>query len=357
MRFLRLVIVTILFWSIFVETAMARDPIFYKSTRGLGMGGAHISAVNDETTVLINPAALGKLRGKYLTVLDFEVEANAETHDLVGFDFLRGVDPKVVLDDLNSEPETIYHLKSQVLLSYAMRNFSFGFYGNAVTDASMDVAQTLPFEIDYKNDFAFVLGFNRRFMEGRFKIGANVRAINRNELKGSFLNFNPNLSVRNDGAEGIGVASDIGIQIAAPWKALPTLSAVLRDVGGTRYSIDGFKDTVADPEDTEMSLDVGFALYPISHNYSRFTITAEYRDLLSDNELKNSMARYHVGFEWNSYDWFFLRGGMNQGYWTAGIELAFSKFQLQIASFGEEVGDEIEKEESRNFILKFTTRF
>ena len=69
------------------------------------------------------------------------------------------------------------------------------------------------------------------------------------------------------------------------------------------------------------------------------------------------MAKYHFGFEWNSYDWFFLRGGMNQGYWTAGLEFSFSKFQLQLASFGEEVGDAIEKKESRNFILKFTTRF
>ncbi len=356
MSFLRLIIIPISI-LIFVEFAQARDPIFYKGARGLGMGGAHISAVNDETTVLINPAALGKLRGKYFVVDDIEIEMNADTQSLVGFDYLRGLYPQKVLDDVNSQPDIIYHLKSQVFLSYAMRNFSVGLYGNAIADASMDPAGPTPFNIDYRNDVAFVLGFNKRFMEGRFKVGANVRAINRRELKGNFSNFNPSLSVSSDGAEGVGIASDIGIQIAAPWKALPTLSAVLRDVGGTKYSIDGFSDSASDPEVTEMSLDAGFALYPISHNYSRFTITGEYRDLLSGNDLKNDMAKYHLGFEWNSYDWFFLRGGMNQGYWTAGIEFAFSKFQLQIASFGEEVGDELEKKESRNFSLKFTIRF
>ncbi len=340
------------------QLLFARDSIFYKSSRGQGMGGAHISAVNDETTVLINPAALGKLRGHYLTVLDFEMEVNAETQAMVGFDFLRGIDPQTVLDDLNEEPEATYHLKSQLFLAYAKRNFSFGFYGNAVTDAYIDPTLILPFQIDFKNDLAFILGFNKRFLEGRFKIGANLRAINRVELKGGFPIFSQNLSLNDDATEGLGVASDLGVQIAAPWKWLPTLSAVVRDVGNTKYSTDGLINPDADkPEETKMSLDAGFALFPISHNYSRFTITGEYRDLLSSNDLKNSSARYHVGFEWNSYDTFFLRAGMNQGYWTAGLELSFLKFQLQLASFGEEVGNETEKKESRNYIIKFTTRF
>jgi len=323
------------------------------------MGGAHISAVNDETTVLINPAALGKIRGHYFTVLDFELEANAETHDLIGFNFLQGLDPQSILDDLNDDPEVNYHLRSQLFLSYAMRNFSFGLFGSSAADAALNGTGVNQFKLDYKNDLAFVLGFNKRFMEGRLKIGANVRVIDRMEIQGDFPSFSDDLSIGNNGKEGVGVASDIGIQLAAPWKMLPTLSAVLRDVGGTKYNLEEalLSDAEEDPEETESSLDVGFALYPIKHNYSRFTITGEYRDLLSENELKNDMARYHIGLEWNSYDLFFIRAGLNQGYWTAGIELAFSKFQLQIASFGEEVGDESEEIERRNFIIKFTTRF
>ena len=64
-----------------------------------------------------------------------------------------------------------------------------------------------------------------------------------------------------------------------------------------------------------------------------------------------------MGFEWNSWDRFFLRFGLNQGYWTAGLEFALQSIQIQIASFGKEIGNEDEKIESRNHMLKVTIRF
>ncbi len=345
----------------FCLSVHAQKEVFYESSRGLGMGGAQITAVNDETTVLINPAGLGKLRGNTFSFLDIEVESNSETYSLLEGDYMRALDPQKVLDDLNTDPDVVYHAKVQAFVAYARRNFSFGFYGNYRTNAQMDSnpVNPLPFSLDYKNDLAFVLGFNKRFSEGRIKIGASARAINRMEIKDEFQSFRTGLSVGSDGKEGIGIAGDIGIQMALPWKWLPTIAAVLRDIGNTKFNLEeGLFNNSADiPDTVDQSLDVGFALYPIYWNYSRFTITGEYRDVLNDYELDNEMAQYHVGFEWNSHDAFFLRGGLNQGYWTAGLEFAFSKFQLQLASFGKEVGDAIEKKESRNFILKFTTRF
>ena len=341
--------------------SVAETELFYRSVRGLAMGGAQISAVNDETTVLINPAALGKLRGNTLSFQDIEVELNADTLGLIGSDLMRAYEPQKVLDDLIPNPELIYHAKVQSFIAYARRNFSLGFYGNYRTDAQIDSDPTnlTPFKIDYKNDLAIVLGLNKRFLEGRVKVGVNVRAINRMELKDE-LPFVNDLTLGSYGVEGIGIASDIGLQLALPWKWLPTLSGVLRDVGGTSYTLEeGISNNrnIGAPEDTPQTLDVGFALFPIKWNYSRFTITGEYRDVLTESELKNKFSRYHLGMEWNSYDKFFIRAGMNQGYWTAGVELAFSKFQLQLASFGQEVGDQLEQKESRNFVVKFTVRF
>ncbi len=332
--------------------------IFYQSTRGLGMGGAQISAVNDETSVLVNPAALGKIRGGYFSALDFDLEMSPDTYELIGADILRGLDPQTILDDLNADPNKVYHLRAQSLISYARRNFSIGLFGNYTVDANINTNNPLPFEMSYRNDLAVVMGFNKRFKEGRIKIGGNLRLVNRVEIEDNFLT-NSNLSVGANGREGIGLGSDIGIQVAAPWKYLPTLSAVLRDVGGTHYTLkEGlFNGGSNSPEKTSTSLDVGFALFPIRSNYSRFTFTGEYRDVLSSSDLKNSLSKYHLGFEWNSFDRFFLRAGLNQGYWTAGLEYAFSKFQIQLASYGQEVGDTIESKESRSYLLKFTVRF
>jgi len=116
--------------------------------------------------------------------------------------------------------------------------------------------------------------------------------IYRRELIGDFPSFLDDLSVSNYGQGGIGLASDIGLQLALPWKWLPTLSGVLRDVGNTKFNLEeDLADSNNGPPEKELqSLDVGFALYPIKWNYSRFTITGEYRDVLENYDF-----RFRVG--------------------------------------------------------------
>ncbi len=46
----------------------------YNGVRMLGMGGAGVATVNDETALLVNPAALGKLRDVFVTIVDPEVD-------------------------------------------------------------------------------------------------------------------------------------------------------------------------------------------------------------------------------------------------------------------------------------------
>jgi hypothetical protein len=65
----------------------------------------------------------------------------------------------------------------------------------------------------------------------------------------------------------------------------------------------------------------------------------------------------HGGLEFNFHDFFFLRAGMNQGFYTAGIELASTKFQLQAATYGEDIGTDTAPREDRRFIGKFSIRF
>ena len=62
-----------------------------------------------------------------------------------------------------------------------------------------------------------------------------------------------------------------------------------------------------------------------------------------------------------------MRAGYNQGYWTAGFEMDVGNSQLQIASYGEEIGDlplisaspatTYTKIEDRRYVAKFAYRF
>jgi len=108
-------------------------------------------------------------------------------------------------------------------------------------------------------------------------------------------------------------------------------------------------------------VDVGIALFPISSKRTRVSWTAEYRDVLTASEEFDVYRRIHTGIELNIADALFLRAGMNQRYWTAGLEFAMANYQLQAATYGEEIGTAtattITPREDRRYTLKFAFRF
>ena len=63
-----------------VKLVQARERYeFYNGVRQEGMGGASIGVVNDETSLMSNPANLGKLRDSYLTLVDPELTVSGNT--------------------------------------------------------------------------------------------------------------------------------------------------------------------------------------------------------------------------------------------------------------------------------------
>lgn len=352
---------------------------FYNGVRGLGMGGASVAAVNDETSLLINPAALGKLRNYFLTVIDPEVDVGVETLPMVDLDVMKFMNPQKVLDEAVLNPGTRFHQRAQIFPSFVVTNFGFGFYGKYSTDAYTDNPAT-QFTYEYRNDLAFVMGFNFRMFDGRIKMGVNVRGVNRTEsqrtdipIATTGLDLETLISGTTVANEGFGVGSDAGLILTAPWALLPTLAVVYRDIGTTSYDINkGMFLTTSDrPNRTPETIDAGFSISPIIGKKARMVITADYVDVTdkvepaTDEASDEIMRRIHGGIEINFSDTFFIRGGMNQGYWTAGVEVAMNNTQLQFATYGEEVGDVVptgsaaayDAKEDRRYVFKYAFRF
>jgi hypothetical protein len=334
---------------------------FYNGVRSLGMGGAAVAVVNDETAMLVNPAALGKLRDYIITVADPELEGSTNATTLAQDKPLNMFEPQTVLDKMN-DPGNLgdrFHLKAQVFPSLVVPNFGFGVHAKYVIDAKVDSTGT-NFELDYTNDFAAVAAFNFRMWDGIIKLGASGRAINRVEVHRTDIPANSTgLSIDAIGSEGFGVASDVGLVLTAPIVLLPALAAVWRDAGGTSYNLkDGmFTGAVTIPTHTTQTVDVGLAIFPIFSNRTRGTLAIEYRDVLTMSDEEDHMRRAHAGFEMNFADAVFLRVGMNQRYWTAGFEFQMLNYQLQGAAYGEEVGTATTPAEDRRYTLKFAFRF
>ncbi|MCB0365139.1 MAG: hypothetical protein H6624_10470 [Bdellovibrionaceae bacterium] len=333
---------------------------FYRGIRQMGMGGASIAVVNDETALLANPAGLGKLRDYIITVADPEVDVGSKTQAIIGTGVTKVLEPQETLDLINDghQNKPLY-LRAQVFPSLVVPNFGVGVFKKYEISATVDTTANT-YRYDYINDTAVVLGYNFRFWDGRIKIGFSGRFVNRAEAHEAALDpASAGLTLDSMVKEGFGAAADAGIILSAPWKMLPTLAAVYRDVGNTHYNVnDGlFFNATERPVNTVGTLDVAMAVFPIIGKRTRSTFTVEYRDILTASDETDVNRRYHAGIEFNFADAVFLRGGYNQRYWTYGLEFSMGNYQFQAASYGEEVGTVDAPKEERHYNLKFSYRF
>ena len=330
----------------------------YNGARSLGMGGASIAIVNDETALLANPAGLGKLRDAYGTIIDPELEGSYTTKRMYDTKaFTNPFDLEQVRDTTDYSRDSYFHAKGQVFPSFVVRNFGIGIHASRTMDAQMNTAGT-QMTTFYQDDIALHMGINLRLFDGRIKIGATGKAISRIEIDKA-IDIPGSMDLSQQASEGVGVGTDAGIIMTAPVMLLPTISAVVRDIGGTDFTAgSGVRlQTSSRPKSVNQDIDVALAFFPIHGNQSRSSFTLEYQKLKAASEATDKQRYYHVGYEFNYSDVLFLRAGMNQRYWTAGFEIASEHTQVQLSSYGEDIGVDGTPVEDRRYVFKFAFRF
>jgi hypothetical protein len=332
---------------------------FFTGARQLGMGGAYVAVVNDETSLLTNPAGLGKIRDVTVTVIDVELQGSTNDTAIATLSNIKNVgNPQGLLDTLNKSAGKHWHLKAQSFPSITGPNFGVGILAKYSSDAEVS-SDASNFRLEYTNDWAATMGYCFRFFGGIMKLGFAGRLVNRSEVAQDISPATTNLSLGALASEGVGAAADGGLILTAPIVGLPTLAATVRDIGHTYYDLrEGiFNGTVNRPTMTPQSIDVALAIFPILSNSSRATLTAEVHDVTNLSQETNINRRIHVGGELNMGDLFFVRAGLNQSFWTGGMEIATEKVQIQIASYGEDIGTSAAAREDRRWVSKFTFRF
>lgn len=355
-------IIVFLFASIIeVKIASAKERFeVFTGVRQMGMGGASIGVVNDETSLLSNPNGLGKLRDSIFTVIDPEMSLGNDFSEFVldGGNPLDYFDLQGVADSLNETSDKHLHSKLQLFPSAVFQNFGIGLFKKYSYDAQSNASGT-EIEFDYFDDTALLLGYNFRLFKGRIKLGVVGKYLNRGHATSTVLTTATNLDVEDYMKEGVAIGADVGLTLAAPWEWLPSLTAVVRDVGNTKFSAAGgmFYSTDEIPDSLPQTLDVAFSIFPIHSNRVRSAFTFEYRDIQNAYEEEDTRRRMHAGWELNIYDAIFLRAGMNQRYWTGGVEFATENMQFQVATYGEDIGVDETPKEDRRFVFKFSFRF
>lgn len=332
---------------------------FFRTVRAQAMGGASVATVNDENSLFLNPAGLGKIRSAYFALINPELEANFDANDAIvnSKEFSALTNPQQLLDLARRYPDKVLHTHAQFLPAFVTTNFGIGLYGNYSINGEL-VSTTNTFNYQYLNDYGAVMGYCFRLFNGRIKFGISGKIVNRVHVDDSFPSTSTDLSLTDMVSEGTGAGVDAGLILTAPWTFLPTISAAVHDVGNTKFNLGSgyFFKTGRTPSPQQQSIDVAAAIFPIHNKSTRSTFTVEWRDI-QNPESQDFYRRIHAGFELNFSDILFLRAGMNQRYYTAGLELVIGRQQIQIATYGEEIGTPTNNREDRRFIGQFGFRF
>lgn len=349
-----------------LESAHAQERReFYRSIRALSMGNASVAVANDETSLLLNPAGLGKLRNFYGTILDPELELGSQTINMYNAKaFSQPWDLSDAMPAAVAAPGEQFHFRGQLFPSFVARNFGVGILQKYEMDANYDSTSARA-NTFYRNDLGLILGYNLRLFDGRVKIGFTGRLINRIEVNEAALDPTqaldlPTLATAGFAKEGTGFGTDVGLMLAGPWSMIPTIGAVLRDVGGTNFAMSSgqrLSQATIRPTTVAQDLDVGISLFPIHNNSVRSVWTIEYKGVLTAQNETDPTKLLHGGVEVNFGDLLFVRVGYNQRYWTAGLELASERFQFQLGSYGEEIGTAAASLEDRRYLMKIGFRF
>ncbi|MBC7457966.1 MAG: hypothetical protein H7235_06785 [Bdellovibrionaceae bacterium] len=340
----------------FTSVVQAREwTEFYNNSRSNAMGGTKIAISSDDTTLFRNPSNLGSFRGAYATWLDPELETSGNFYNQFT-KTLTNVQKTGEL--LNSNRQQYYHAKLQLTPSYSVRNFGFGLIYKDEIGAIMNAAGT-SMDTQYQSDVGIVAGMNYNLWDGRIKIGASVKVINRIEVNNSILDPTTSLNLKDIGSEGLGFGGDLSLMLQAPIAYFPTLAVMAHDVGDMKFdSAAGLRlSTTTRPQVVKQTIDAAISIMPIYSRGFRTVFSIEYRDLQNARDEDFAAKRTHIGAEFNWNDIFYLRLGANQGYATGGIEVASERYSWQLTTYGEEVGTKDATKEDRRFATKIMVRF
>lgn len=350
----------------------------YTSTRALGMGNAFTAVADDHSAIFYNPAALAFRKDGQLRMF---IRAGATPESIKLFDEIdkagKATDKEQAYTDLITSHygDHFYYRVPTIGAVWARPGWGIAF---VPADLSMDASvhrqlgPMLNVNTYVDTTLAFAYARKLKWLDKRHQLswGATVKSIHRfhigEAVSAGQLSQGQDVFDTSHANEGMTVDLDLGLM----WK--PPADGFMRHFAPTfaftgRNLVDyGFKTNYhfidprsGEPPKLQRRFDVGskWELPKFWVFDPHFSI--DVRDMGHENwTYKKGL---HAGMElyWKMFNWW--KGhwavGMNQMYWTAGFGARLAFFQLDLASFGEEVGTDSARKESRRYMVEMALDF
>ncbi len=369
----------IFIFCFFFSNAYASGPINIEGVENLGMGGAG-TAINSPKAPLYNPALLGLREGFKITIIDIPITIS---HDIVktAMFIYQNMDEIMDNDDWSDLDEdlrddivdlALYDFRLNVGMlapnvsagPYPLYTgarwwdlwWGLGLYNENYISFSLDEGILIPtFDLKAQADAVVHLPFAFRVqhlpyrLPGQLYSGFAVKYMMRTRVektRRSIMEIEEVLEELEDQdfEPGTGIGFDLGLyyDISTRWSVAFTVRDFL---GSTIEYPDGEKDEIS------ARIDLGAAYTP----HRRIELAADLRDIKFDDFTDASFfTKLHLGCQFHLSRVFKLRGGLYQGYPTAGFGIGSA---INYAFYGRELGEYAGDDPQLSHTLAFVLRF
>lgn len=322
------------------------------SVKALGMGNAYLSRASGHDALFYNPAGFASLKGMHIRVLGLGIGINGKEDMYNKYkDIVDEADTDMAgaLNKLYGNP---LWGRTDVQTSFNLGSFIFGGFGRANVGLNLQNPAFPTMQSSFFADYGFFAGWGGELVPSYLDVGGLVKRITR---RGGNMRIGPADLAYLDSdrlqdtleREGTGYAADLGLKLKIPLSWNPTVSAAWQNMGRTSFSIGADGDP---PPSLDNDINLGLGLEKdLSLMVFHWGLDYRHSNMTGEEVGK----KFHTGVELE-FPFFALRGGFNQGYYTAGASLDLWFFQLDAATYGVELGEYPGQDEDRRYIVQFT---
>lgn len=360
------ILLSLAVFSFIASDAVAREDIVpgsrYVPAEAAAMGDAFLPLATDPASALFyNPAGLGRARGFQASLFNLQLYGN--TGYFGGFSsqhpgFYKVTSLSSYLPDLKRNPGSSQGVGMSFLPSFYWKGFAFGMLAQSQIAGRYNTDGT----VSYRSVYQLIpaAGTGIRLADGIVRLGYSVQWVNQASGKVSNvpestvpLGYNQGLT------KGSALSHTIGFALTLPYRYLPELDIVGRNLFNTRFQGTSImplvSNSIGTPADEQMTFDVSLSMVQKLGSGAQFTWVFEDRDFTSRSQV-SLLGRIAIGLQFDFRQALFLRGGWGSGYPSAGIGLKrkLSEFSLSWAS--EEVGNGYHDQRDTRFLLQYEVR-
>ena len=341
----------ILFFGLFAATSVGAREQFESnlSVRALGMGNAYVSAVKDAYALFYNPARLAAVEGFNCRLMDPYLLVSEPTKIQTVSD--AGSSGDSVSDLLDPFFDTNANVGLGMRAAFTMPRFGVSLYGDAQIGVNLNNPVLPDLALRAVTDYGVVAGIALPLIP-MLDIGLSIRRVIR---QGGDIPITATTIAELDVDQimgeierrGSAFGLDMGVTLTPPGPLDLAASFVWKNVGGLSFKKTG-GPSKPPSEDDEMIIGVAGGL-----DLPLFGVTAAL-DIqnLSDSDVQMGQ-KIHLGVEVNLVN-IDVRAGLYQGYYTLGVGISLGLIELDVASYGVELGEFPGQREDRRYALQLT---